>query len=112
MRAYFQVSGTDVHIGTATFSDLPQTGDRIYLDMSAGGWTNQGQTKPIEDAYLIVDRREWNAFNHAMVETWQHPWNLEKEAFATLFVSALNDETQTYINRLAAKEQEHGRTGE
>jgi|SRR5579885_2229495 len=105
---HVQFEHNDTPLGEAEFSVLPRPGDTVGLCLVPGFHRmSDGSLAPIGDALFKVEAVSFQAFNSSRVEQWMTTlWTRGKDAFAILEVSAADEETQAYIDRVKAQEAE------
>ena len=104
MQVIFECN--DTRLGEAEFSVMPRPGDIVGLCLVPGFHRmSDGSLAPIGDALFKVEAMSFQAFNSIRVEEWMTTlWTRGKDAFAILEVSAVDEQTQAYIERVKAQE--------
>lgn len=98
---HVQFYSGEASLGEAEFSALPPVGSTVYLRLAAGYPQMSDGSAAITEVHLKVEAITcFIAFNSSRVEEWMTTtWRAGTDAYVVLEVSALDEETQVYIDR-------------
>lgn len=108
IHIYVREDGAEYEVGRMLCPVVPRIGETVYLHMSmAGGWhLNPNNPARINVAKFHVEDVSYVGYNTEGIEDGMGaaPYHSSSETHSVqLYVSAMNEDTQVYINRIIAK---------